>query len=98
MQDVALGTRGNCVERPAGREHELETLCRRIDARCIEMDHGRGIHAIAKVLAVAACDIDHVTNGNIPQEPEMRVAMRSIYRNAAFARINGSVEMAGAES
>src|ERR1700754_2687236 len=97
MQDIAFGAGGDRVERPAGREHEPEALCCGIDARRIETNHGRGIRPITKVLAVATCDIDHVTNGNIPQEAEMRVAMRGIYRNTALARINRLVEMAGSE-
>ena len=39
------------------------------------------------MLAVTACDIDYVTNGDIPQEAEMRVAVRRIDRDAALARI-----------
>jgi hypothetical protein len=66
MQDVALGAGRDGVEWPAGREHEFDIPYRSIDARRIEANHSGGIRAIAKVFTVTACDIDHITNGNIP--------------------------------
>lgn len=97
MQDVALGPGRDGVEGPAGREHQFDILRRGIDAGLIEANHSGGIRSIAKVLSVTACDIDYVTNGDIPQEAEMCIAVRGIYGNAALAGISRLVDMAGSE-
>ena len=98
MQDVALGPGRDGVEGPAGREHQFDILRRGIDAGLIEANHSGGIRAKTKVLAITACDIDQVTNGDIPQEAEMSVAVRCIYGNAPLARVSRLADMAGPES
>src|SRR3954453_3627786 len=98
MQDVALGAGRERVERPAGREHEFGSPCRRIDAGGIEANHSGGIRAKTKVLAITACDIDQVTNGDIPKEAEMSVAVRCIYGNTPLARVSRLADMAGTKS
>lgn len=50
------------------------------------------------MFAVTACDIDRVTNGNIPQETEMCVAMAGIYCNTALAGINRLVDVTGSKA
>jgi hypothetical protein len=78
-------------------QHEFEIPRGGVDARCVETDHGEGVRAIAKVLAVAARDLDLVANGNIAQESEMRVAMGGIDGDAARAGLGGLLDVAGPE-
>src|SRR3954471_276987 len=97
MKDVALRTGRDGVEWPAGRQHELVALRRGVDAGGIEADHGRSVRAIAKVSAVTARDLDLVTDHNVLQKAKVRVAVRGIDGDAAFAGLGSVFDMAGTE-
>jgi hypothetical protein len=80
MHEVAVRPRGQRLERPAGRQHQLIAISQRIDTRAVETHHRRGIRPIAELPAVAARDIDVVANGDIFQEAKMRSCRSGMLR------------------
>ena len=77
VHQVAQRTGEPGIERPAGGEHEVAPVGRRVDAgRIPRRDRGAG-HTETKRAAVAAGDADLVTGPYLAEKRKARVAMRS---------------------
>src|ERR1700730_1700499 len=71
MQDVALRSRYQGIERPAGRQHQFISASEGIDTGSVEA-HDRGsVRPVAKRLAVASRDVDLIADPDVSQETEM---------------------------
>jgi hypothetical protein len=69
------------------------SVCERIDAGSVEAHDGGRIHPVLEVLAIASRQLDRVPDADVLQEGEMRVAVRRIDRDAAFARVGCALDM-----
>src|SRR5882757_8057786 len=97
VRQIALRPRGQRLERPAGRQHQLISVGQGIDAGLIESDNRAPIGPIAERLAVASRDVDLVADCDILQKAKMRIAMRRIDRDPALAGVDGLLDMARTE-
>jgi hypothetical protein len=73
------------------------SICERIDAGGIEAHDRGGIHPVVEFFAVASRHVDLVTDDDVLQEGEMRIAMRRIDGDATFAGVGRPFDVTRAE-